>query len=267
MLRQNIVYKDTPEDEKNQNLDLYLPQSTSALPPLLIYIHGGLWLGRDKQDFNNVGHFLAAKGLAVALINYRRSAKDNQVVHSMHTQDSADAVEYLFKKASEYKYDANNIFLCGHSCGGHMMGLMLLNRNKYLKNCELQVRGCICVEGLFDQELFLKDFPDYTNDIEMAFTKNKSNWESPQHTPLNPPAMSTQTPWLLIHSTEDTWLYSNQSIKFAHHLKELKFQEVQVVTENIKGGHMEIIFWIGTNRDQLSNLFINFIQQHIKATQ
>jgi acetyl esterase/lipase len=97
----DIAYKtpDTPDIAPSSNtLDLYLP-AVSANPsttPLLVYIHGGLWLDRDKREYAQLASAFAAKNMAVAVINYRLSLDTITAtrVHPAHTKDCADAIKW-----------------------------------------------------------------------------------------------------------------------------------------------------------------------------
>ena len=82
--------------------------------PLVVLIHGGGWLGRDKSEVKDVTKFLA-KGISVAAINYRYSsiAPLPAPVH-----DAARAVQFLRYKAADWNIDKNRIVLSGDSAGG-----------------------------------------------------------------------------------------------------------------------------------------------------
>lgn len=75
---------------EQQCLDLYMPSPSVPHPPLLVYVHSGFWLDRDKAEFENVGLAFAEEGIAVAVINYRLSQREDHsaVVHPMHTHVS-----------------------------------------------------------------------------------------------------------------------------------------------------------------------------------
>jgi acetyl esterase/lipase len=56
---------------QRNRLDLYLPEKAEGRLPLVVWIHGGAWKAGSKDNCPAV--FLAAKGYAVASINYRLS--------------------------------------------------------------------------------------------------------------------------------------------------------------------------------------------------
>jgi alpha-beta hydrolase superfamily lysophospholipase len=264
-VERDILYKSDSATPSLHSLDLYLPENSVTVPSLLVYIHGGLWMDRDKRDYENIGKLYTKNGYALAVINYRlsKSADAKPVVHPLHTQDAADALIFLYSNGEKYNYNKNSIFLIGHSCGSHMIGLILLNRKRYLPGADkLKVKGAISLQGLFDQDLFLKDFPDFTSQIELVFTKDRNNWEAPQGA-KNGDANFNTTPWLLIHSPGDSWVHNTQTTNFVKHLNTIGCTDVTTVLDNITGGHFEVIVQIGTNDDQLSTHILPFISKHL----
>ena len=55
---------------ENGTLDVYAAKGESALP-LIVYAHGGYYVGDDKADFGYYCQSLAARGYVVANINYQ----------------------------------------------------------------------------------------------------------------------------------------------------------------------------------------------------
>ena len=101
-------------------LDLYLPQAKSGeAMPLIIYIHGGGW-----REFNKdicPGEIVAAKGKAIACINYRYST---EAVFPAQIHDAKGAVRWLRANADQYNLDPNRFGAWGDSAGGHLSALL-----------------------------------------------------------------------------------------------------------------------------------------------
>ena len=55
----DLVYGKTPEQQLK--LDIYRPKSDAALPACVL-VHGGGWIGGDKERFRALGFALAEKG-------------------------------------------------------------------------------------------------------------------------------------------------------------------------------------------------------------
>ena len=98
-------------------LDLYLP--AAADPPLVVYIHGGGWVGGSKK--NVPVKFLLDEGYAVASISYRLTGV---ATFPAQIHDCKGAVRWLRAHADEYGYDATRVAATGSSAGGHLAALM-----------------------------------------------------------------------------------------------------------------------------------------------
>jgi len=270
----DIPYATSPVHPQ-QKLDLYLnlnSNSTSQHPPLIIYIHGGLWVDRDKKDYQNIGKTLSEKGYAVAIINYRLSPKilnsNNELSHPKHTQDCAEAIDFLIINAGHqpFLYDPTNIFLIGHSVGAHMIGLLCTG--KYLKDVDRfinSVKGFVGIQGIYDLKQYIKDFPSFLEEISYSQGTDTTKWESPQFLS----SIIKKCPWLLIHSLDDDWVLVNQTENYANHLKQLYSKLVNetqkslvlVITSDVHGKHNEIIENIGiSGKDEVTGYLHSFIQ-------
>ena len=104
---------------ERQRLDLYLPEKAEGRLPLIVWIHGGAWWAGSKEDCPAVP--LAAKGYAVASINYRFS---QHAVFPAQIEDCKAAIRWLRANAAKYHLDADHIGVWGASAGGHLVALL-----------------------------------------------------------------------------------------------------------------------------------------------
>ncbi len=163
----DIAYYDGPDaDPVRHKLDVYLPKGRRDFP-VLMFIHGGGWFQGDKNHFGVYG--ILAKifnrhGIAVVCPNYRLSPK---VRHPEHIRDVARAFAWVHKNIGKHGGRADEIFVGGHSAGGHLCALLATD-GSYLKEVGVPpnaIRGCLPLSGLFiipNDKIF-----------EVAFGKNK----------------------------------------------------------------------------------------------
>jgi arylformamidase len=85
-----------------------------GLRPLLVFIHGGGWVGGDKGGSTARFKPYLDKGISCAAINYRLTATD-PLPAPVH--DAARAIQFIRSKAEEWNIDTNHIALTGGSAG------------------------------------------------------------------------------------------------------------------------------------------------------
>lgn len=180
---ENIFYQS--DSNAKHRLDLFLPKSNKNFP-LVIFIHGGFWRNQDKsylQNFTglyqNVGLALAKRGIGCAVVSYRLFPETN-------LQGQLEDIDSIIEwgKANSSKYGFKNIYLMGHSAGGHLALLTgLKNPNK--------VKGIISLSPIldighmrdnkekdFNEELtipmFGNDYKEYKKHSPIMLIDNKS---------------------------------------------------------------------------------------------
>lgn len=107
-------------------LDLYQPASSGS-HPLVIYIHGGGWVGGHTRhsgalvNFPNVLAKLASEGFVVASLEYRLAA---EAPFPAQLQDVRAALRFLRANAAKYRIDGSRVAVWGGSAGGHLAALL-----------------------------------------------------------------------------------------------------------------------------------------------
>jgi acetyl esterase/lipase len=147
----DLSYYDGPgADKVKHKLDLYLPKGHKDFP-VLFFVHGGAWLHGDKSFlgvYSGLGSFFARQGVGVVVTNYRLSPA---VMHPEHVRDVARAFAWTHQHIAEYGGRPDQLFVCGHSAGGHLISLLVTDET-YLKALGLgakDVRGAIPVSGVY----------------------------------------------------------------------------------------------------------------------
>lgn len=147
----DIAYYDHKQaDTVRHRLDLFLPKGKKDFP-VLVLVHGGAWVVGDNRCcglYSSVGQFLASQGVGVVLPNYRLSPS---VKHPQHIKDLAHAFAWIHAHIAEYGGRPDQIFLVGHSAGGHLATLLATDE-QYLNAEQLQtghIRGVIGISGVY----------------------------------------------------------------------------------------------------------------------
>jgi acetyl esterase/lipase len=116
VVQRDIAY--VANGHARQKLDIYLPKEGNKLP-LIINIHGGAFMGGDKNMDVPVEYL--AQGCAVASINYRLS---QHAIFPAQIEDCKAAVRWLRAHAAQYKLDPNRFAVWGCSAGGNLAALV-----------------------------------------------------------------------------------------------------------------------------------------------
>jgi acetyl esterase/lipase len=148
-------YEGKDADKDRHQLDMYLPRGQKN-SPVLFFLHGGGWRFGEKNQFGiygPMGKMYARNGIGFVSINYRLSPA---VQHPVHVQDAARAFAWVHANIARYGGRPEEIFVCGHSAGGHLCALLATDEvaadERYLKAeklCLDDVCGCIPMSGAF----------------------------------------------------------------------------------------------------------------------
>jgi len=123
-VRQLLDIPYVPGGTEQQRLDLYLPAASGAVRPLVVYVHGGSWMGFDKS-YNYCKECgvlsLLDHGYAVASVNYRLTGNAS---YPAQIEDCKSAIRFLRAHAAEYGIKSDRIGAWGTSAGGHLVALL-----------------------------------------------------------------------------------------------------------------------------------------------
>jgi acetyl esterase/lipase len=125
-IQKNIAYGDQPW----QKLDLYIPTETQNQKlPMLVFFYGGRWTEGSKDMYKFVGDAYTKEGYIVAIADYSKYPK---VKFPKFVEDGAKAVAWVYRNADQFNGDPDNLFIMGHSSGGHI-GALVAADGKYLQ--------------------------------------------------------------------------------------------------------------------------------------
>jgi len=258
-------------------LDLYLPADRSA--PLLVFIHGGLFVSGDKADGVAIARYFAARGYAVACVNYRLSSRlpDSAVKHPAHTADVTHALQWLAstQQVDRYGYDMNHVVLLGHSVGAYVAALICVGAETFPLN-DMTIRGVIGVDGIYSMTQFYDEDPRWRTMVDAAMPDDRDDWLCPllraSAKDSSDPTLTVDPAWLLLHSLEDPWVPRTQTECMAVQLLRLQF-DVHVVFQDRGGDHDASLQRIGAGhhrpagarRGDDSTALIETFLQHCKG--
>jgi acetyl esterase/lipase len=116
----------------NGVLDVYAAKGGKPLP-LIVYAHGGYYVGDGKRSFSYYCQALAARGYVVANINYQLAPEGQYLTQMLQVNE---ALHFLMERTEQYRIDPQKIFIGGDSAGAHLSSQMGL----YYANPDFQSR-------------------------------------------------------------------------------------------------------------------------------
>ncbi|HSZ71231.1 MAG TPA: alpha/beta hydrolase, partial [Cytophagaceae bacterium] len=145
---------------------------------VFVFIHGGAWKGGTKNSPRHeaVGKSFAANGITTVIINYRLWPETKY--YGM-AEDCARAVTWVKKNIRQYGGDPNEIFVSGHSSGGHLAALITTDSSYFLNaGIEDPVKGCVLNDpfGLNMFEYLSQGNPVDRLLFTTIFTKLPTEW-------------------------------------------------------------------------------------------
>lgn len=123
----DVIYQQLP-GHIPQVVDIYMP-ATKGPHPLVLYIHGGGWVGGHTRHSGALANFpavlasLASEGFVVASLEYRLSS---DAKFPAQLQDAKASLRFLGDNAAKYRIDPSRVGIWGGSAGGHLTALTAL---------------------------------------------------------------------------------------------------------------------------------------------
>ena len=285
-----------------RTLDLYIPEAlidsrddgsqSERQIILVVFVHGGAWRTGDKSNHMNLARRWVSSPststsdkdtfIIVAVPNYRLSPI---VKHPVHTDDIHTALQFLLSRPRLFgtnredlsSFEYSSVWIAGHSAGAHIVSSLVLNApapNLTPSNPERdpstlsQITGVIGIEGIYDVDLLLKNFPTdfYRGFVEDAFgtrshvdsegesTETRLPYDDVNIAQYVLPQSGTadKLHWAVVHSREDDLVDLVQAERMYTHVcrlyggeQDLKEKSLAggVVLEDkrVRGGHDEVL--------------------------
>lgn len=141
----NLAYGDAPR----MVLDLYPPRDATGPAPVHIFIHGGFWRSRSKDEFAYVGEALAREGFLAVIISYPLCPADDL---DGVVAGAREAFAWVVNNIAAYGGDPGRITLSGHSAGAHL-GAAIIAGDWAARGLPGEpLAGAVLISGIFDPE-------------------------------------------------------------------------------------------------------------------
>ncbi len=132
-------------------LDIFTPEPVSSARPVLIFVHGGAFIGGNKRMpgspfYDNVMLWAAKNGFVGVNMNYRLAP---QAPWPAGAEDIATAVQWVTDRIAERGGNPARIYLMGHSAGAVHVATYV-SHPEFYKVKGGGLAGAIMVSGIYD---------------------------------------------------------------------------------------------------------------------
>lgn len=239
----DVPYTTAVSKSDSLKLNVFKPRKSSAEKlPVIIFVHGGDWNSGNKNTYGFLGRNFAKRDVVTVIPNYTLSPNAN---YDTMANQIAEVLKWTVSNVSEYGGDSNQIFLMGHSAGGHLIALISTNP-KYLESISL-IKGVILDDAAgLDMFSYLQQYPPKSdNNYKTTWTQDPEKWK--EASPLY--YLSQDVPPFLIYVGTKT--YPSIKTQNASFLKRLHDLQPNVSPIFLKKKHVPMItqfFWPWSNR-------------------
>jgi arylformamidase len=191
-----------------EGLDVYATKPPNA--PINVFIHGGAWRGGLAKDYAFPAELFVYAGAHLVVPDFVWVQDAGGSLMLMADQVRR-AVAWVHRNAQSFGGDPNRIYVCGHSSGGHLAGVVLTTDWRKEFNLPADtLKGGLCCSGLFD----LKAVRLSARSAYVKFTDEIEQVLSPQRH-LN----NLNAPVIVAYGTLETPEFQRQSRDFAAAVK------------------------------------------------
>ena len=232
-----------------QHLDLrYGPRERNRIDflksaeagPTLVFIHGGYWQTRAKENFTMFAAGSLAHGINVALIGYTLApdASIDDIIREI-----SSGLDFLVEKLPVLGGDADRIVVCGWSAGGHLTSMALAHP---------RVKAGLAISGIYDLEPIRHS---YLN-AKLGLDANASERNSPLRQAGGP-----DKPLSLVVGSAELPLLRKQTSDFAAHRAALG---LPVTYEEIAGAdHFSIMDEMASPQGRIMTLIRQLFERTV----
>jgi len=199
-----LAYGPTPIEA----LDLYTTKAANA--PVSVFIHGGAWRAELAKDYAYPAEMLVNAGAHFAVLDFINVIEAQGDLMAMADQVRR-AVAWVHKNAHTFGGDAERLYICGHSSGGHLAGVLLTT--DWQKEFGLPptiIKGGVCGSGMYDLKPVRLSkrsaYVKFTDAMEQALSSQRH-------------LDGLVAPVSLVYGTEETPEFQRQSRDFAAAVK------------------------------------------------
>jgi arylformamidase len=215
-----------------EGLDVFPTRAANA--PINVFVHGGAWRTGLAKNYAYAAEMFVNAGAHQVVLDFINVIEAGGDLMAM-AQQVRRAVAWVYRNAASFGGDPERLYVCGHSSGGHLTGVLLTT--DWQKDFGLPptiIKGGVCGSGMYDLKPVRlskrSSYVKFTDEVEQALSAQRH-------------IDKLTAPVTLVYGTEETPEFQRQSRDFAAAVKAAGKPATLVVTEGYN--HFEVMESLG----------------------
>ena len=241
---------------KVPRLNVFVPRKSSATQvPVLIFVHGGNWNSGRKGTYDLLGRNFASKGVITVIPDYTLSP---DATYDEMARQIVSVIQWTKKNISQYNGNPNMIYINGHSAGGHLGALAVMNPKFGIASGT--IAGIILNDAAgLDMKNYLEENPPTAKDDYLTtWTANPDQWKDAS--PIY--FLNKNAPPFLIYVGDKT--YNSIKIANSRFLVALQFFQPDVEPIKLNKRHVPMVLQYFSPWSKRFDEIIAFMKLHKK---
>jgi acetyl esterase len=215
-------------------LDAHIPEGAGPFRGAIL-VHGGGWIGGDKQQYiTYIFKPLADANFVWISINYRLAPK---FIFPAPADDVELAIQYVRKNAAKFKIDPDRIALIGESAGGHLVSYVGAREKNH------EIAAVVSLYGVHDFVAAAVEWKPVPTELYQLFGISAVEATNVSKLVQGSPVTfihKDMPPYLLMHGSKDEDVPYEQSVEMC---KAMKAAGAKCDLVTVKGGVHGMDHW------------------------
>ncbi|HLZ00845.1 MAG TPA: alpha/beta hydrolase [Bradyrhizobium sp.] len=234
-------------------LDIFLPEAASAARPVLIFVHGGAFIGGNKRGpdgspfYDNIMLWAVKNGFVGVNMTYRLAPQNPWPAGA---EDVGAAVAWVVQNIAARGGDVSRIYLMGHSAGAvHVADYV--SHPQFFKVKDGGLKGAIMLSGIYDLT------GNKLGSAEKSYFGTDASRYAEQSSVQG--LVATKTPFMIVTAELDPSVFGAQFnlLKAAACKGASGCPRAVVLPQH---SHMSEVYSINTADDRLTNQILDFVR-------
>ena len=196
----------------------------------VIFFHGGYWQLLSKNDALFPAKTFNDNGIAFSAVDYTLApaASLGEMIEQCRR-----SIQWIYNNASQYGYDADQIYVAGSSAGAHLAAMVILTDwTEYNLPLDI-IKGGTLLSGIYDVRPIVKTYINEPLKLNLQDAKDLS--------PLFN-VKENKTQLIVTWGENETTEFKRQSIEFENKWKEIGNRSTLLEVQH--ANHFDILFYM-----------------------